>query len=83
MIFIIIYKNQEGVREQVESAVKDAIAAGHDLTKESMVHPTLFRTQFAWPLLGELGQIPLRFQCEEVEFKDNKLTVRRQLVIDV
>lgn len=82
MIFTIIYKNDAKIREQVIEMVKQAILTGNDLTK-AQIHCPLFRTSIFWPNIQSLASLPLNYQCEELEYKDEKFEVLRKLSVDV
>jgi len=82
MKFVILYANRDKIRRAVEKIILDGISKGYDFSKGEVRTPQ-FETRFFWPDKEELENFSFDVQCEEVIFKNNKLSSVRRLIIDV
>jgi hypothetical protein len=82
MTFTVFYHNEEAVKAQVYETLIKLIKEGVNFSLQE-TRTNIFQTVMQWPGLKAITHLPLNIQCEELEWKDEKLTSKRQLVINV
>lgn len=81
MRFVIIYKNKEETRKDIEVALLKAISEGHNF-EELPIRAETFYTLLWWPSEYQIGKLSFNIQIEELEYKDGALTTLRKRIID-
>jgi hypothetical protein len=82
MKFCLLYRNIPEARETAVNEVIAAIKQGISF-EQSPIRTPIFHSLPQWPSTRVLVNLPLWLQCEEVEYKDDKLTTTRRLVNDI
>jgi len=82
MSFIILFKDKNNNREQIEKTILDAIKQGHDFASAPFSLDG-FQTLPVWPTREQISSLSFNVQIEEVEIKSEKLESLRKRIIDV
>jgi hypothetical protein len=82
MRFVIIYKNRDDVRVNIERHVPGFISRGADFAGQPITLP-FFETRPYWPYTNEINALPFSTQVEEVDWNGVQLISIRKLIIDI
>ena len=82
MRFIVIFQNEESIRQKIMPMITHMCHQGHNFSRVEESYP-LFAILPAWPNPEVLFKVPLNVQIEELIWENKVLTLIQKLVMDI